>query len=36
LASQGDAAERAYVAQGLRPVLRRQREEWVLVELERP
>jgi ribosomal protein L11 methyltransferase len=36
LADQGDAAERAYVKQGLRPILRRQREEWVLVELERP
>jgi ribosomal protein L11 methyltransferase len=36
LADQADAAERAYVAQGLKPVLRRQREEWMLVELEQP
>jgi ribosomal protein L11 methyltransferase len=36
LADQADAAERAYLAQGLKPVLRQQREEWVLVELEQP
>ena len=36
LADQADAAQRAYVAQGLQPVLRRQREEWMLVELEKP
>jgi ribosomal protein L11 methyltransferase len=36
LADQADAAERTYLAQGLKPVLRQQREEWVLVELEQP
>ena len=33
LAAQGDAAERAYVAQGLRPVARKEREGWLRVEL---
>jgi len=36
LADQGDEAEAAYRAQGLRGVGRKQREEWVRVELERP
>jgi ribosomal protein L11 methyltransferase len=36
LADQAGAAERAYVAQGLKPVLLEQREEWILLELERP
>jgi len=36
LAAQGDAAERAYVAQGLRPAARKEREGWVRVELSRP
>ena len=36
LAAQGDAAERAYVAQGLRPVARKERERWLRVELSRP
>ena len=36
LAAQGDAAERAYVAQGLRPVARKEREGWLRVELSRP
>jgi len=36
LAAQGDAAERAYVAQGLRPVARTEREGWLRVELSRP
>jgi ribosomal protein L11 methyltransferase len=36
LADQGDEAEGAYRAQGLRTVGRKQREEWIRVELERP
>jgi ribosomal protein L11 methyltransferase len=36
LAEQGDEAEAAYRAQGLRAVGRKQREEWIRVELERP
>ena len=36
LAEQADAAERAYVAQGLRPVSRKDRDGWVRVELLRP
>jgi ribosomal protein L11 methyltransferase len=36
LAPQGDGAERAYAALGLRPVARRHREGWVRVELSRP
>ena len=36
LAAQGDAAERAYGACGLRPVARKEREGWIRVELERP
>jgi ribosomal protein L11 methyltransferase len=36
LAEQGDEAEAAYRAQGLRTVGRKQREEWIRVELERP
>ena len=36
LAPQADAAERAYEAQGLRPVSRKDREGWVRVELSRP
>ena len=36
LAAQGDAAERAYVGQGLRPVVRKAREGWLRVELFRP
>ena len=36
LAAQGDGAERAYVAQGLRPVARKEREGWLRVELSRP
>ena len=36
LAAQGDAAERAYVAQGLRPVACKEREGWLRVELSRP
>ena len=36
LADQGDEAEAAYRAQGLRTVGRKQREEWIRVELERP
>lgn len=35
LADQAADAERAYLAQGLRPVEQRRREEWALVELER-
>ena len=35
LAAQGDAAEAAYVAEGLRPVQRKEREGWLRVELER-
>jgi len=35
LAAQGDAAERAYLACGLRPVARKDREGWIRVELER-
>ncbi len=34
LAAQGDAAERAYVAQGLRPIARRERDGWIRVEME--
>ena len=36
LISQGDAVERAYEAQGLRPRSRKEREGWVRVELSRP
>jgi ribosomal protein L11 methyltransferase len=36
LADQGDEAEAAYRAQGLRTVGRKQREEWIRLELERP
>jgi ribosomal protein L11 methyltransferase len=36
LAGQGDEAEAAYRAQGLRAAGRKQREEWIRVELERP
>jgi len=36
LAEQGDEAEAAYRAQGLRALGRKQREEWIRVELERP
>jgi len=36
LAEQGDEAEAAYRAQGLRSAGRKQREEWIRVELERP
>jgi ribosomal protein L11 methyltransferase len=36
LADQGDEAEAAYRRQGLRPVGRKEREEWIRVELERP
>ena len=36
LAAQGDAAERAYLAQGLRPVGRKEREGWLRLELSRP
>jgi ribosomal protein L11 methyltransferase len=36
LSHQGDDAERAYTAQGLRAVARREREGWLRVELERP
>jgi ribosomal protein L11 methyltransferase len=36
LAEQGDEAEAAYRGQGLRTVGRKQREEWIRVELERP
>jgi ribosomal protein L11 methyltransferase len=35
LGAQGDAAERAYTAQGLRPAARKEREGWLRVELER-
>lgn len=35
LVAQGDAAERAYLAQGLRPVGRKERQGWIRVELER-
>ena len=35
LAAQGDAAERAYVALGLRPLGRKERQGWIRVELER-
>ena len=35
LAPQGDAAERAYAAQGLRPVQRKERDGWLRLELER-
>ena len=35
LIAQGDAAERAYVAQGLRGIGRKEREGWVRVELAR-
>ena len=36
LAPQGDTAEKAYAALGLRPVARKERDGWVRVELERP
>jgi len=36
LASQGDAAERAYRQRGLSSVARKEREGWVRVELARP
>jgi len=36
LADQGDEAEDAYRASGLRIVGRKQREEWIRVEMERP
>jgi ribosomal protein L11 methyltransferase len=36
LAAQGDAAEIAYLAQGLRPIGRKERDGWTRVELERP
>jgi ribosomal protein L11 methyltransferase len=36
LAAQADAAERAYVAQGLLPAARKERDGWVRVELSRP
>jgi ribosomal protein L11 methyltransferase len=35
LAEQGNEAEAVYRAQGLRTVGRKQREEWIRVELER-
>jgi ribosomal protein L11 methyltransferase len=35
LTAQADEAERAYVALGLRPVARKERDGWVRVELER-
>lgn len=35
LAAQGDAAERVYVAHGLRAIGRKEREGWIRVELER-
>ena len=35
LAAQGDAAERAYLALGLRPLGRKERQGWIRVELER-
>ena len=36
LADQGEEAEAAYRAQGLRTLGRKQREEWIRVEMERP
>jgi ribosomal protein L11 methyltransferase len=36
LSAQGDAAERAYAAQGLRPAGRKERDGWARVELVRP
>jgi ribosomal protein L11 methyltransferase len=36
LSAQGDAAQAAYVAQGLRPVARKELNGWLRVELERP
>jgi ribosomal protein L11 methyltransferase len=36
LAAQGEAAERAYVAVGLLPFARKEREGWLRVELSRP
>jgi ribosomal protein L11 methyltransferase len=36
LAAQGDAAEEAYLSQGLTAVGRKEREGWIRVELERP
>jgi ribosomal protein L11 methyltransferase len=36
LAAQGDAAQGVYVAQGLRPVARKELNGWLRVELERP
>ncbi len=35
LAAQGDAAEHAYLALGLRPLGRKERQGWIRVELER-
>ena len=35
LAAKGEAAERAYLAEGLRPVGRKERQGWIRVELER-
>ncbi|HYY52198.1 MAG TPA: 50S ribosomal protein L11 methyltransferase [Myxococcales bacterium] len=36
LCAQGDDAERAYVAEGLRPLARKEREGWLRIELSRP
>lgn len=36
LPAQGDAAEKAYARQGLRPAGRKEREGWLRVELSRP
>jgi ribosomal protein L11 methyltransferase len=36
LVAQGDAAQAAYVAQGLKPVARKELNGWLRVELERP
>ena len=36
LSAQGDAAETAYAAQGLRPVSRKELNGWLRVELEKP
>ena len=36
LADQGDEAEAAYRAQGLRTLGHEQREDWIRLELERP
>ena len=35
LSAQGDAAEQAYLAQGLRALGRKERQGWIRVELER-